>query len=149
MKIRNLQIRQVIYSIVILAFLLTSFIYLFELLYSFALEELVQALNNNSHIKIDILVGILIVPLFEELIFRGAMFSTLLIDFDTFIVSIITSVIWASLHFTEYTIFGVAFFFIFGMILAKTRNSFDSVTPCILIHAIFNLSTSIYFTSKM
>ncbi|WP_128104112.1 CPBP family intramembrane glutamic endopeptidase [Paenibacillus sp. DCT19] len=82
----------------------------------------------------------IIIPFFEELLFRGLLFTTISNKYGTWWALIISSVVFGMLHggvFIATSIFGL----IFGYIFYKTK----SLLPGIILHIIWN-SLSVFLT---
>lgn len=110
-------------------------------------NELLDSYINNYEIISDILYvfGLtIILPIFEELLFRGILFKGLSIKYNILTAIIIVNILFALLHsFTDEMWFLGTFFsgIMFTIVLLKTESMFF----CILLHVINN--TMSYFSS--
>jgi len=92
------------------------------------------------------LMAVVFAPLFEEVFFRGFLF-------EGFVRSPVglggalffTSLSWAILHI-QYGIFEITAIFILGLIIGLARYLTGSLWSAILIHAVFNLASTIAIT---
>lgn len=77
-------------------------------------------------------------PLWEELLFRGAMFSALLRRWGVWAAAIIPSILWGLIH-TDYEWWVVASTVGSGVVLAVIRWKSGSLYPPLVLHAAVNL----------
>lgn len=85
-------------------------------------------------------ISLLIMPLFEEVLFRGYLFfglsqARLSLEMN----AIVTSLFWALLHI-YYHASQMIVVFIIGVIFAYQRVKSESVWPCVILHSVFNLA---------
>ncbi|MCG7378181.1 CPBP family intramembrane metalloprotease [Paenibacillus sp. ACRSA] len=105
---------------------------------TFSLSSL-HSVMTLQNIFVIIAISI-IIPFFEELLFRGLFFTTLSSKYGPWWALIISSVVFGMLHggvFIATSIFGL----VFGYIFYKTK----SLIPGILLHMIWN-SLSVFLT---
>ncbi len=80
---------------------------------------------------------------FEELFYRGFLFTGLSSTFMGSIgVTIITSLAWAAIHI-QYDLYGMAMIFISGVVLAIARIKTNSILTTIMMHSIMNIVATI------
>lgn len=82
-----------------------------------------------------ILANVILVPILEEVIFRGLLFSRLLKAMPSVVVALITSIIFSLMHGQ---IVWMIFAFVVGMLLSFVRIKSGSITPTILMHVMIN-----------
>ncbi|MCP4035882.1 MAG: CPBP family intramembrane metalloprotease [bacterium] len=76
-------------------------------------------------------------PVFEELMFRGLLFSTLRIRFGAFSAAVLSAVCFSLLHF--YSLPGFLMTFWSGLVWAFAFERANSLLPGIVAHALYNL----------
>jgi len=85
-------------------------------------------------------------PLWEELAFRGFLFSAIAQSrLGTMGAAIITSAIWAAVH--PYSVLGVIQVFVIGMIFAAILIRTGSLRVPIVIHAVYNIALTTVLVS--
>ena len=90
-----------------------------------------------------LLTFVMIMPVFEELFFRGLLFRHLTLAFPRYFVpALITSSMWAALHH-QYGGTDVGVVFLLGMLLAFARMQTQSIFVCVEIHILLNLMTTV------
>ena len=82
-----------------------------------------------------ILANALLVPIVEEIVFRGLMFSRLQKAMPNVAVALITSVLFGLVHGQ---IIWMIFAFIVGLILSYVRIKTNSILPTIIMHILIN-----------
>lgn len=87
-------------------------------------------------------------PLGEELLFRGAMFSALLRRWGVWAAVIIPSILWGLMH-TDYELWVVASTVGSGVILAVIRWKSGSLYPPLVLHAAVNLLVELDYQSQL
>ena len=102
-------------------------------------EQMLNEIILNADLMGTIVLGlcvIILAPIFEEILFRRAIFSTILPISNIFIATIITSLLFALVHFDSFinmpVLFGLAV--ILQFIYIKHR----SIYPVIFLHSINN-----------
>lgn len=90
----------------------------------------------------SLIVMVVTGPLFEELLFRGAMFSALLRRWGIWAAAIVSSLLWGLLHF------GYEFWFVVsvtgsGVVLAMIRWKSGSIYIPLILHVFGNLLVTI------
>jgi membrane protease YdiL (CAAX protease family) len=89
-----------------------------------------QALSTDGVAKV--LLGVLIAPLVEELVFRGILFRTWEAQWGWFLAMIATSAAFAAYHAVPFSAF------VSSVILIALYRRTGSLRACILAHAIYN-----------
>ena len=100
-------------------------------------EELLEWLRQHSFIQI-IVLGVVLLPLFEELLFRGVLFSALFRASGLKVAIAVPSVIWALAHL-QYEAWYMVSIAGSGVVLAMIRWKSGSLYPPLALHAAFNL----------
>ena len=77
-------------------------------------------------------------PIFEELLFRGAMFAAFMRRWGIWVATIVPSIIWGLIH-TQYELWFVVSIACSGVILAMTRWRSNSIYVPLALHAGYNL----------
>ena len=90
-----------------------------------------------------LLVSVLLAPLFEELLFRGAMFSALLRRWGILAAALVPSVIWGLIHI-QYEWWAVALIVGSGVLLAMVRWKGGSIYLPLGLHAAWNLLVTLH-----
>ena len=86
----------------------------------------------------DLVVSVLLAPVFEELLFRGAMFAALLRRWGIWAAVIVPSILWGLVHI-QYEWWLVAWIAGSGALLAMVRWRSGSLYPTVALHAAWNL----------
>lgn len=122
--IKNIEITKIITTCIII-----------YLLVKFTNQEI-----PNNQIKLrEIIFFLLIIPIYEELIFRGKILTLLNEKINQFFSSIINSALFTAMH-TNHEIWMLTAIFIISNVNCVFRFRTNSVIPCILIHGAFNFS---------
>ena len=102
--------------------------------------EVMIDIYRSASIKPLFWLAIIIVgPIFEELFFRGFLFTGLVESrIGVLGTLLITASVWALVHM-QYGWIDVIWIFIIGILLGVTRMKTKSLLPCIAIHAAINL----------
>ncbi len=101
-----------------------------------------QSINDtilNADLTGIILMGfciIVLAPIFEEILFRRALFSSLLPITNIYIASIITSIIFSLIHFDS--LVTMPSLFVLALILQTLYIKYKSIYPAILLHSLNN-----------
>ena len=82
-----------------------------------------------------ILANMLLVPILEEVVFRGLLFSRLQKVMPNIVVALITSVVFGLVHGQ---IVWMLFAFVVGLVLSFVRIKTGSILPTILMHVLIN-----------
>jgi membrane protease YdiL (CAAX protease family) len=91
----------------------------------------------------------LAVPILEELMFRGPLFSALRqTPVGGFGAVVITAAAWALIHMSAPWLFVFVIFFM-GLVLGLMLLRFGSITVTIVAHCVWNLLTTIFITSGL
>ena len=90
----------------------------------------------------------MVVPLFEELFFRGfLLFGLMRSSLGAWGAVLLTSFMWSAIHL-QYDLFELGALFGLGVVLGWARIKTGSIVPCLLMHAGFNaasLSLCVYY----
>ncbi len=78
-------------------------------------------------------------PIFEEIGFRGLLYTTIRSRFTPWVAIIVSALIFSSLHL--YSLPGFLAVFWSGLVLAYAYERYRSLLPCIIVHALGNLLT--------
>ncbi len=101
-----------------------------------------QSINEmimNADLTGMILMGfciIVLAPIFEEILFRRALFSSLLPITNIYVASIITSIIFALMHFDS--LVTMPSLFVLALILQTLYVKYRSIYPAIFLHSFNN-----------
>ncbi|HRH69119.1 MAG TPA: type II CAAX endopeptidase family protein [Flavobacteriales bacterium] len=101
------------------------------------MERLLTSSLDSTYVTI-IAIGVL-VPLFEELIFRGLMFSKLEAEFNSNVAVVVTSVLFLLVHL-QYSVLVLLVMLPLALILGMVRYRTGSVWPSFIIHSLNNLA---------
>jgi membrane protease YdiL (CAAX protease family) len=99
--------------------------------------ELQQRLEQLSLAE-DLLLTVVISPVKEELLFRGALLATLIRRWGFAIAVVVSSILWALLHF-QYEPWKIASIAVSGLLLAIIRLRGGSLYVPIALHISANL----------
>lgn len=87
----------------------------------------------------------LLMPVLEEIVFRGGIQSALYTKsffsrswFGISVANIVTSIIFAAMHFISQPPLWAALVFIPSIVFGWARDRYISIVPCILLHAVYN-----------
>lgn len=99
-----------------------------------------KILDKVLDLPLIILVfAFLLAPITEELFFRGMMVQKILERSNPIIAIILSSVVFSLVHFSYESLVEILGVFFIGLILGSIYVKAKSLTPCILIHMIYNL----------
>lgn len=87
-------------------------------------------------VLLNIFLAGILAPLVEEILFRGVIFGSLQTYFGKWTAAVISSIIFAGLHFQLY---GLIPRFILGMALVYLFDKYKSLYPSIALHAVNNM----------
>lgn len=90
----------------------------------------------------ELAMGVILAPLFEELLFRGALFSALMRRWGIGVAATVPSVVWGLLHF-QYEAWVAASIAGSGIVLAIIRWKSGSIYAPLALHSAFNLAAMI------
>ncbi len=96
----------------------------------------ILSVNQYYHPFIGFLFVVLLVPVYEEILFRGVFLSALEKNMRFVFANIVQSVVFASLHM-DWKL--APFFFALGMVAGYYRNKTKSLAPGISLHITNNL----------
>ena len=119
---------------------LIAFMHLFAYAISHETSDFMQNLWDSADNVILLMIAVVIAaPIFEELLFRGFLFSGLQSSYlGTGVAIGFSSAAWAITH-PQYGAFELITLFAFGILLAVSRVASRSILLPITLHAIFNL----------
>ena len=107
-------------------------------------QEEVQEFSEASQILYAyplwqaILANVLLVPILEEIIFRGVTFSRLQKAMPNVVVTVITSIFFGLMHGSQGQFIWVIFAFVVGLLLSYVRIKTGSILPTIMMHVMIN-----------
>jgi membrane protease YdiL (CAAX protease family) len=125
-------------------------IFLFDILYTFIIEQLgvsvprqwlqeqVLSLTSVSELQIFIFCGGVVVPVIEELIFRGVIYKGLRAKMPAVIAVSVTSLLFAVVHVEPWSFLPI---FIMSFLLCYSLEKTKSIAVPIVIHSINNLAS--------
>lgn len=104
------------------------------------MNKVYQNTDNYIVLWIAVIIG---APLFEELLFRGFLFESLLNSKAGFIgATLITAASWAIIHL-QYGWYEIFTIFLIGVVLAYAKHRSQSLLIPFLMHMLMNLAASI------
>lgn len=87
----------------------------------------------------------LLMPILEEIVFRGGIQSALMTKsffskswFGVSVANIVTSIIFAAMHFISQPPLWAALVFIPSIVFGWARDRYITIIPCIILHAVYN-----------
>jgi membrane protease YdiL (CAAX protease family) len=86
---------------------------------------------------VPLLNGVVLIPIYEELAYRGLLFPALRVRLGVLPAALISSIVFASMHF--YSLPGFLSVTIFGFVSALVFQRTRSLVPCIVGHIFANL----------
>ena len=98
--------------------------------------ERFKELENSFEISIFVIGSAVIAPIYEELLFRGIIFPTLIQKTNFTIALVLSSLIFAVLHFHLSALLSL---FVLSIILSITYLYTSTIWASISLHALFNL----------
>ena len=146
--IQNIQ-RALAYVFLFL-FIKTSFGFIFNKSILERLEKKQIEFYSNSLLLffIHISVSIIIVPIFEEIIFRGFFYPPLRTRFGVLWGTILSSIVFTLWH-SGASVRGIINIFIIGVILAYLYEKSRSLVPSMIFHSILNLDADILILNEL
>lgn len=126
--------------------------YIFMILVALLLRESAALQEYNSHMEqivsdniwVVLLTVVLVAPVVEEIVFRGALFRALERSIHPWAAILIPSVLFALAH-TDPVQMGYTF--VLGMIFAFVRARSGKLLPCVFMHIAFNGANFLQFQS--
>jgi membrane protease YdiL (CAAX protease family) len=105
-------------------------------------DVMVDAYRSAGSVPLMWLTLMVAAPLFEEIFFRGFLFTGLQHSRLGSVGAIaLTSLAWATIH-AQYDLVGMLFIFVAGLLLGTVRVRTGSVSLCILLHALMNTAAT-------
>ena len=105
---------------------------------SYASDRGQYAYDGVENYYIYVVMSVMIIPVVEELLFRGYLQTKLMVVFrKAYIRYLIVSVFFTLMHF-DYSVFTLVNVFTLSILLCWVREHSNSVYPAILLHMIFN-----------
>lgn len=98
--------------------------------------EVVNQLNVASKSALQLVIAIILIPICEEIIFRGIIFGYLRKNFNIIVAILVQALIFGIMHLN--LVQGI-YTFILGIVLALIYMYSDSILGNITVHIIFNL----------
>lgn len=89
----------------------------------------------------DLIIAAAIAPVFEELAFRGFLFTALRNRMGGILAAIVSTLVFALLHFYSWQ--GLLSVAIFGLVMCWVYSKTQSLWPCILFHALGNFQITL------
>ena len=106
------------------------------LLHEFNEQNIVQYFKHNKITELEVLNIIVVVPIFEEIVFRGLFYKLLRSYFSIVPSMLISSIIFSIVH---ENILVLIVLFSLGLILCYSYERNKSIIYPIVIHSLFNL----------
>lgn len=134
-KFNKLRIKDVIYTILIsfgIAALSCSLVSILKDKFEYNVGE---NLSNSNNIFLTLFITIIILPTFEEILFRGLIFNELRSKYNITLAVIIQGIIFGTMHGN--VIQGI-YTVILGVILSMIYIWTDSIYSCIIGHIVYN-----------
>lgn len=103
-------------------------------------SETSKAIASNSNSALGVISVVLIIPIFEEFLFRGLIFNELKKHLNVLIAILLQGAIFALSHGN---MLQAIYTFIMGIVLAIVYNKTKSILAPILLHIMYNLLGSI------
>lgn len=97
-----------------------------------------QAALDQMPLGAYLAIAIVLGPIFEELLFRGAMFAAFIRRWGIWVAVIVPSTVWGLIH-TQYELWFVVSITCSGVILAMIRWRSNSIYVPLALHAGYNL----------
>lgn len=98
--------------------------------------EVVNQLNVASKSALQLVIAIILIPIYEEIVFRGIIFGYLRKNFNIIVAILVQALIFGIMHLN--LVQGI-YTFILGIVLALIYMYSDSILGNITVHIIFNL----------
>ncbi len=113
-------------------------------------DLLTAAGNSKLLILLFLITAAIIAPIWEELVFRGLLFSSLNLFLPQAATTIITALLWSLAHIQQYNVLLLAEIILLGIILGVSRARTGSTKIPIILHICNNLIafTNMYYYIK-
>ena len=98
--------------------------------------DVVNQLNVASKSSLQLVIAIILIPIYEEIVFRGIIFGYLRKNFNIIVAVLVQALIFGIMHLN--LVQGI-YTFILGIVLALIYMYSDSILGNITVHIIFNL----------
>lgn len=95
-----------------------------------------QLFINEKHSLYNFLLGSIIFPIIEEVIFRKLLLEMFSINFNKYIAYFLQALVWSLLHFNKPILFIT--FIIFGVMFCFINNYTKTILSSIIIHISYN-----------
>lgn len=141
---KKIELKDSLYTIILglsISALATSFILLTQNIFK-SYQDTENLINSNLHSLSGIVSAIILLPIFEEILFRGLIFNELKNNINLIISIIIQATIFAIIHFN---IAQAIYTFVLGILASLVYIWTKSIISNILLHITFNLSGSFIF----
>ncbi len=89
----------------------------------------------------QIVLAAVIAPIFEEMLFRGFLFTSLRSRWPVWVAALVSSLVFAAMHFYSWP--GLATIVIFGLVMCWLYQQTRSLWPGILFHAMMNFQITV------
>ena len=101
------------------------------------LDDFVTNLTSDGAVLPVVFSVVVLVPIAEELVFRGLLWKGLEEHSHWGVAVGVTAVLWTLIHM-QYGVFGLLNVFALGLVLGFVRKAYGSLLPCILLHGAYN-----------
>jgi membrane protease YdiL (CAAX protease family) len=100
-------------------------------------DVMLQAFSSANPVWLFLALTVF-APAFEELFFRGFMYSGLeAVGARQWVPVVITAALWSMVHL-QYDLYGIVSIFVTGLLLGAARRSANSILPCLVMHSANN-----------
>lgn len=99
-------------------------------------QEVSEQLASSKNYLFDLIIVIVLIPICEEILYRGIIFGYLRKNFDITIAILVQDLIFAIMHLN---LVQSIYTFILGIVLALVYTDSDSILGNIIVHILFNL----------
>jgi uncharacterized protein len=147
LAINRISLKQVItWSFVTIIFIIIQYLKVYFQGYTYSIGDLYKI----SPPLLLFIAAVMVVPLCEELFFRGFLFSGFSSSFLGPVGTIIvTSLLWAAGHFSHCGLLDLFLVFIFGLAIGTARYKTNSIFTTLMMHSLSNLVTVSFFSGNL